>query len=106
MKSALFQLPAQRRDDLRARDEHLAHFGIGDQIEIALPVARLHVFQAVPLLGHGEQGLGKELELLGVDAQLAGARAEQVALDADDVAQDRPADRADNRCSATASFLT
>ena len=78
-----------RRSDemtLRARDEYLAHVGIGDQVEIALPVARLHVLQAVPLLGHGEQRLGEELELLDVHAQLAGARAEQVAFHADDVA--------------------
>ena len=78
-----------RRSDemiLRARHEHLAHFGVRDQVEVALPVARLHVLQAVPLLRHGEQRLREELQLLRVDAQLAGARAEQVALHADDVA--------------------
>ena len=72
---------------LRARHEDLAHFGIGDQIEIALAVAGLHVFQAVPFLGHGEQRLREEFELLHVDAQFAGAGAEQIAFDADDVAE-------------------
>ncbi len=71
---------------LGARHEDLAHVGIRDQIEIALAVARLHILQAVPLLGHGEQRLRKELELLGVNAQFAGARAEQIAFHADDVA--------------------
>ena len=63
-EAALLQLPPQGRDDLRARHEHFAHFGIGDQVEIALAVARLHVLEAVPLLGHREQRLGEELELL------------------------------------------
>ena len=85
-EAARFQLPAQRRDDSRARDEDLAHVGIGDQIQIALAVARLHVFQAVPLLRHGEQRLAEELQLLRVDAQFAGARAEEIAFHADDVA--------------------
>ena len=71
---------------LRARHEDLADLGIGDQVEIALAVAGLHVFQAVPFLRHGEQRLREELELLDVHAQLAGARAEEVALHADDVA--------------------
>ena len=65
----------------------LRDFRIRDQIQIALPVAGLDVLQAVPLLGHGEQSLGEELELLGVDAELAGARAEQIAFHADDVAE-------------------
>ena len=85
-EAARLELPPQRRDDPRARHEHLAHFGIRDQIEIALAVARLDVLQPVPLLGHGEQRLREELELLRVHAQLAGARAEQVAFHADDVA--------------------
>ena len=105
-EAARFELPPQRGDDLRARDEHLAHFGIGDQIEVALAVARLHVFQAVPLLGHGEQRLGEELQLLDVHAELAGARAEQIAFHADDVADIDQLDRAAKSRSPTASFLT
>ena len=86
MKPLGLELPAQRRDDARAGDEDLAHVRVGDEIEIALAIADLHVFQAVPLFGHGEQRLREELELLGVDAQFARAGAEQVALHADDVA--------------------
>ncbi len=83
---ARLQLAPQRRDDARPRDEHLAHFRVGDQVQVALAVAGFHVLQAVPLFGHRKQRLGKELQLLGVDAQLAGAGPEQVALHADDVA--------------------
>ena len=72
---------------MRARvTKTLRDFGIRDQIEIALAVAGLHIFQAVPLFRHGEQRLREELELLDMHAQLAGARAEQIAFDADDVA--------------------
>ena len=81
-----FELPPQRRDDPRARHEHLAHFGVRDQIQIPLPVARLHVLQPVPLLGHRQQRLREELELLRVNAQFARAGAEKVALHAHDIA--------------------
>ena len=51
-EAAFLELPAQGRDDAGARDENVAHFGIGDQVEIALAVAGLDVLEAVPLLGH------------------------------------------------------
>src|ERR1019366_4871684 len=85
-EAARLQLPAQRRDDARPRYEDLSDLRVGDEVEIALAVARFHVLQPVPFLGHGEQRLGKELQLLRVYAQLAGARAEQVAIHAHDVA--------------------
>ena len=85
-ESARFQLPPQRSDQARARHEHLAHRGIGDQVQIALAVTRLHILQAVPLLRHGKQRLREELEPLHVNAQLARARAEEIALHADDIA--------------------
>ena len=85
-EAVALQLAPQRSDDAAARQEDLAHFRIGDQIQVALPVARFHVFQAVPFLGHGEQRLGQILQPFRVHAQLAGARAEQVAFHADDVA--------------------
>ncbi len=72
---------------MRARvTKTLRTSGLAIEVEIALAIARLHVFQAMPLFGHGEQRLGKELQLFGVDAQFAGAGAEEVAVHADDVA--------------------
>src|SRR5262249_11093734 len=61
------------------------HVGVGNEIEITLPVARFHVFQAVPFFGHGEQRLSQMLDLLDVHGKLAGARAEEIAFHADDV---------------------
>ncbi len=85
-KSVRLQLPPQRRDDLRPRHEHLANFRIRDQIQIALAVARLDVFQAMPFLGHREQRLRQEVQPLDMDAQFAGPGAEQVSFDADNIA--------------------
>ena len=73
--------------DFRARDEDLAHFRIRDQIEIALAIARLDIFQAVPFFRHREQRLGEEIQVFDMNAQFIGPGAEQVAFDADEVAQ-------------------
>ena len=64
----------------------IANFRIGDQIQIALPVARLHVFQAVPFFGQRQQDLGEEEQFFDMNTQLAGLGAEQIAGNADDVA--------------------
>ena len=85
-KSMRFQLPAQRRDDLRARLKNLLRFGIRDQVEIALAIAQLDIFQTVEFFGQREQDFREECQLLGVNAQFSRARAKQIAFDADDVA--------------------
>jgi hypothetical protein len=86
-ESMAFELAAKRSDNAAAREEDFAHFGVRDQIQVALAVARFHVFQAMPFLGHGEQRLREVLQMFDVHAQFAGAGAEQVAFHADDVAQ-------------------
>ncbi len=45
----------------------MTHFGVGDQIEITLAVARFHVFETVEFFRHGEQRLRKELEFFDVE---------------------------------------
>src|SRR5688572_22614017 len=80
-----FELAAERGDNPGARDKHLANIGIRDEIEIALAVACFHVFQAMPLFGHGEKRLREEFQLLGMDAELAGTCPEEVALNTYDV---------------------
>ena len=80
-----FELTAQRCDDLRALQEYLAALRIRNQIQIALAVPDLHVFQTMPLLRHGEERLRKEFERFHMQAQLARARAEKVTLRADNV---------------------
>src|SRR5947209_136109 len=42
---------ANRLHDLRALDEHFAHIGIHEQVNITLAIAQLDVGQAMPLLG-------------------------------------------------------
>src|SRR5689334_170906 len=86
-KAAGVQLPAERRDELRPGDEHLAYIRIRDQVEIPLPVARFHILQPVPLLRHGMQDLRHEIEMLDVDAEFPGSCPEQVAVDADNVSE-------------------
>ena len=86
-KPVRFELPPQRRDDLRPRQENLLRFRIGDQVQIALAVADLHVFESMPLFRHVEQRFRQERQFLGVHAQLTRARAEQVAVDAHDIAR-------------------
>ena len=64
-----------------------AHLVVGDQVEVALAVARLDVGEAVPLLRQRPQRLGEHAELLRVDGQLVGLGAERRADDADEVAE-------------------
>ncbi len=67
--------------------------GVHEEVDVALAVAELGVFEAVVLVGQGEHGLGEEGDagLLGrggdVDGELAGAGAHEVAADADVVAE-------------------
>jgi len=86
-EAAGFQLPADGRNDFRARDENVAHFGVGDQIEIALAVARLDVFETVKFFRHREQRLRQELQPFHMQAQFTGTRAEEITFRADDVAE-------------------
>ncbi len=82
-----FELPAQRGDDLRAGDEDLLHIRVGNQIQIALAIADLHILQPVPFLRHAEQRLGEEIQVLGVYAELAGSRTEEIPFHSDNVAE-------------------
>ncbi len=76
---------AQRRDQAALHHEGLADLGVHDQVHVAAPVARLHVLEAVPLLGQRAERLGEELELLDRHRELAGAGAEELAGDAHEV---------------------
>ena len=87
MIAALIEEAADGTQNLRALDEDGAHVGVDEEIEIALAVAQLHVFQAVILLRQREHGLGEEGDGVDVHGQLAGAGAEEIAGDADVVAE-------------------
>ena len=77
----------QRRDHLVPLEKDTPHVGIGDQVEVALTVARFDVLQTVPFLGHRQNCFGQKLQLLRTHRQLAGSRAEHRTLNADNVAR-------------------
>src|ERR1700730_4240260 len=72
-EAASFNLPPQRRNNPRARHENLLRFRVRDQIQIALPVADLDVFESVPFFGEIQQNLEKRSELLRKNAQFPSA---------------------------------
>ena len=78
---------ADRLHDLRALDEHVARLRVGDEVDVALPVALLLVGQAVELLRQRPQRLREQAHAVALDRQLAGLRLEQRARRADDVAE-------------------
>src|SRR5262249_9770445 len=59
------------RDDTCPGCEHVANLGVGDQVQVALPVAQLHVAQAMPLLRQRPERLAQQAELLDPEAGLA-----------------------------------
>ena len=67
------------RDDARALDKDVAHLVVGQQVEIALSVARLDVAQTVPLLWHRAQGLAQKGPRGHAHGDLAGAGGKQLA---------------------------
>ncbi len=82
-----FQEAPHGPDETRADLEDGTGARVGQEVQVALPCARLTVRQPVVLLRQGAERLGQHLEPVHRDAQLAGAGAEEAALHADDVAQ-------------------
>ena len=82
----LVEVVAQGLDDLAADYEGVAHLGVDDQVEVALTVAGLDVFEAMPFLRQRPERFCEDLEAGGLDADLAFIGAEDFALDADEVA--------------------
>ena len=78
---------AQRADDRRPLPEHEAHLVVHDQVGVALPVADLHVRQAVPFLGERPERFRQELDALGADRDLPRLRHEHGSLHADPIPQ-------------------
>ncbi len=83
---ALGQPFADREDDLVARDEQLARLLVGDQVELAVAVARARVAQAVVLVRRRAQRLGQQRALDRLQRELAPLGHVHAALDRDDVA--------------------
>ena len=77
---------AQEPHHARAHAERLARGVVDDQVDVALPIARLGVREAVPLVGQRTQRLHQQAHRFRAHRELAGARAHEHALGADDVA--------------------
>src|SRR5579863_600281 len=85
--AAFVEKPPKLPDDLGATHENLTRALVGDQVEIAPPVAHLDVDQAVPLLGKRQQSFGKEFKPLDTDGQFVRLSAEKEPLDANHITE-------------------
>ena len=86
-ESAFFEESPDRGDRGEPDLEHTPRLGVHDQIDVALPEARVDVGQAVPLVGQRTQRLGEQLERADLDRQLASACGHHGALDTHPVAE-------------------
>ena len=64
-KADLVEDRAHRPDDVAPRAKHVRHLGVGDEVDVSLPVPKLHVLQPVPLLGQRPVGLRENAKLDG-----------------------------------------
>jgi hypothetical protein len=88
LEEALFvEEPPDRRDQPAAHDEELASLLVGDQVQLAPPVTRLHVREPVELVRRRAQRLAEQLPRLHPQRQLAAPGAKRRALHADQVAE-------------------
>jgi hypothetical protein len=78
---------ADRGDHLRAQDEQLARVLVGDQIELAPPIAGLDVLEPMELVRRRQQRLREQRPTGRAQRQLAAARLEGCAVDPDQVAE-------------------
>ena len=74
-------------DDLRPFDKDIFHFGIDDEVHIALPIAQVHVLKAVEFFRQRLQGFGQELQVFDADGRFARMGQEDRARHADDIAE-------------------
>jgi hypothetical protein len=77
---------AEAADDVAAGAEDVGDGGVGDEVDVALAVARLDVAEAVPLLRQRAVRLGEEAKVGRRDRELAALRRREAPLRLDDVA--------------------
>jgi len=85
-ETALVEPAAHRGDRLRAQDEQVASLVVGDQVELAVAVARLCVLDSEVFLGHFPQALRQQLPVAHEQGQLTSPGLERSAVHADQVA--------------------
>ncbi len=70
-----------------ALDEYFAHAFIRDQVEISLPVAQIHISQAMPLFRKRQKRLRQQFDTLDPYGEFVGLGPKQSAGHADDVSE-------------------
>ena len=83
----LVERAADRRDDLRAREERLARLVVHQQVEVAPAVAQLDVGQPVERVGQRLRVAGQDVDARGQHGRLAASRFRGPTHDADDVSE-------------------
>jgi hypothetical protein len=78
---------ADARQDLRTHFKGVARFIVGDQIQVALTIARFLILQAVEFVRQRAQGFGQQTQLGAVNRELAGLGFEQLTARRDDIAE-------------------
>ncbi len=73
------------RDDLRPHEERLFHLRGHGEINVTLPVPRLHILQAMPFFRQGSEGFCQEFESLDIQADFSGSCLDRGAPKADDI---------------------
>ena len=87
-EEALFdQKGANAGNDTASGCKNLMHRGIRDQVHVPLPVASLHVRQAMPLLREGAKCFAQKRQLAHLNRELIRLGSEELSADADPVAQ-------------------
>ena len=74
-EAVLVQVAADRGDDPRAQEEELARVLVHQQVEVALPVARLRVGEPVERVREAGSGSSRAPQLVDRERRLAAARA-------------------------------
>ena len=86
-EATLIEQATNGGDDLRTGSKNGAHLGIGDQVHVPLPVANLHVLQAMPFLGQRAQRFRQQPKRMHFERDLAPFGAENGPRDANDVTE-------------------
>ena len=89
-EAAVDEEPADVVDGARAGAKHLAAALVDDEVDVAAPVAGLHVGQPVVLLGQRQERLHEQPDRARLHRKLIGPGAKHHALDRDDVPEVEP----------------
>ena len=89
-EAAVDEEPADVVDGARAGAKHLAAALVDDEVDVAAPVAGLHVGKPVVLLGQRQERLHEQPDRARLHRKLVGPGAEHDALDRDDIPEIEP----------------